>query len=327
MSATPSFLASPRLQRFPYPFPQDTYRYSTNVEPAFRHVETQAGGWGERMLEIDADYHAELAERRAILERDPSRMALLEHMRPAAWDALETVLATLAEEYPDQMEFTRSGRACHWVNRLLDEDRHFVIGEDSSLPGGPLGYLSTQMQEDVALLDQREDALWLDAGAITFAADWSVGFDVGMRFLEVHGPVPRVHEEQIITRAQQFLMRLQPGQDYRRTNWTLTVDRRLDTSTETYPEWGPGRASVADDPALPERLHLRVEVQHLVRLPRSGAIMFVIRTHLASLAEIAAVPAWRERLGRVLAELPQDMADYKGISRYRDAASAWLLNC
>lgn len=326
MSVTPSLVASPRLQRFPWPFPQDTYRYSTNVEPALRHVATEAGGWGGRMLEIDADYRAELAERRSILERDPSRMALLEHMRPAAWDALETVLATLAEEYPEQMEFTRAGRTCHWVNRLLDEDRHFVIGEDSSLPGGPLGYLSTQMQEDIALLDQREDALWLDAGAITFAADWSVGFDVGMRFLEVHGPVPRVHQEQIITRAQQFLMRLQPGQDYRRTNWTMTVDRRLDTSTETYPEWGPARATVAGDPALPERLHLRVEVQHLVRLPRSGAVMFLIRTHLVSLAEIAAVPAWRERLGKVLAELPQDMADYKGISRYRDAASAWLLH-
>jgi len=227
MSATPPFLASPRLQRFPWPFPHDTYRYSTNVEPTFRHVETEAGGWGGRMLEIDGDYQAELAERRAILERDPSRMALLEHMRPAAWDALETVLSTLAGEYPDQMEFTRSGRACHWVNRLLGEDRHFAIGDRSSLPGGPLGYLSTQMQEDVA---------------------------------------------------------------------------------------------------LPERLHLRVEVQHLVHLPRSGAIMFLIRTHLASLAEIAAVPAWRERRGRVLAKLPQDMAEYKGIGRYPGAASAWLLD-
>lgn len=325
MTVAPPVRPGARLERFPFPFAQDAYRYSTNVEPALKRVETRAGSWGDRMLEIDADYHAELAERRAILDRDPSRIALLDHMRPAAWDALATVLATLAQEYPDRMEFTRSGRTCHWVNRLLGEDRHFTIGENSSLPGGPLGYLSSQMQEDIALLDQREGALWLDAGAITFAADWSVGFDVGMRFLEVHGPVPRVHEEQIITRAQQFLMRLQPGQDYRRTNWTMTVGRRLDTSTETYPEWGPDRAAIADDPALPERLHLRVEVQHLVRLPHSGAIMFLIRTQLASLAEIAAVPAWRERLGAVLAELPQDMANYKGISRYRDAASAWLL--
>lgn len=120
-------------------------------------------------------------------------------------------------------------------------------------------------------------------------------------------------------------MRLQPGEKYRRTNWTMTVDRRLDTSTETYPQWAGDRSTVAADPDLPDRLHLRVEVQHLIRLPHSGAVLFLVRTHLLSLTDIALVPAWRERLGRVLAELPEDMAGYKGISRYRHAASAWLL--
>ncbi|MBO1267272.1 heme-dependent oxidative N-demethylase family protein [Arthrobacter cavernae] len=314
-----------RLARFPFPFPEDAYRYSANVEPALTTVATPAGSWGDKLIEIDGDYRAELAERDAILRRDPSRLALLDHMRPAAWDALLTVLETLASEYPEDMEFSRAGRACRWNNRLLGEEWEFTVGDDSSLPGGPLGFLSSQVQEDIVLLDQREDALWLDGGVVTFAADWSMGFDVGMRFLEVHGPVPRIREEEIITRAQQFLMRLQPGQDYRRSNWTMTVGRRLDTSIETYPEWGPDRTSVADDPALPARLHLRVEVQHLVRLPRSGALMFLVRTHLASLEELATVPAWRERLGKVLAELPEDMADYKGISRYRHAASRWLL--
>jgi dimethylamine monooxygenase subunit A len=83
--------------------------------------------------------------------------------------------------------------------------------------------------------------------------------------------------------------------------------------------------SVTNDPALPDRLHLRVEVQHLLRLPRSGAILFLVRTHLLPLAELATVPAWRERLGKVLADLPEDLAEYKGISRYRQAAASWLL--
>ncbi len=313
------------MKRFPFPFPHDAYRYSANIEPALTRAETAAGAWGDTVLEVDGDYRVELAERRAILQSDPSRMALLDHMRPAAWDALVLLLETLAQQYPRDMALERSGRSCRWVNRLLDEERDFVLGDDSSLPGGPLAYASSQVQEDIVLLDQREDALWLDAGVVTFAADWSMGFDVGMRFLEVHGPVPRIHEEQIISRAQHFIMRLQPGRNYRRTNWTMTVGRRLDTSTETYPEWGPDRVSIVDDPELPERLHLRVEVQHLIRLPRSGAVMFLVRTYLASLAEVATIPAWRDRLGKVLAELPQDMADYKGISRYREAASDWLL--
>ncbi len=97
------------------------------------------------------------------------------------------------------------------------------------------------------LLDQREGQLWADAGLVTFAADWSLRFDVGMTFLQIHGPVPRVHVEGVIPRAHQFLLRLEVARPYRRTNWTMSVDRRLDQSTEAYPEWGPDRVTVLDD--------------------------------------------------------------------------------
>lgn len=314
-----------RIRRFPFPFPGESYRYSTNVEPALNAVETEAGQWGTQLLDIDGHYLQDLNERGAVLHRDPSRLQVLPHMRPAVWDAITALLPIMAAEHPETMSYRRTGSTCHWRNALQNLELDFTVGDDGSLPGGPLRFLGSQIQDDVAILDHREDALWLDAGLVTFAADWSFGFDVGMKFLEVHGPVPRVHEEQIIARAQQFLMRLQPGEKYRRTNWTMTVDRRLDTSTETYPDWAQDRSTVAADPAMPDRLHLRVEVQHLIRLPHSGSILFLVRTHLLSLKDIAEVPVWRERLGHVLAELPADMAEYKGISRFRAAASAWLL--
>jgi dimethylamine monooxygenase subunit A len=318
---------TPLLGGFPFPFRADAYRYSTNVEPARVPVETEAGSWGAGLLDVDGEYCAELAERAAMLRRDPSRLQVLPHMRPACWDALHTVLGELAEQHPAAMSLERAGRDVVWRNDLLGVEQRFTDGDDASLPGGPLGFLGSQVQDDIVLLDQREGSLWADAGIVTFAADWSMRFDVGMRFLEVHGPVPRIHEEGIISRAERFLMRLQPGEAYRRTNWSMSVDRRLDQSTEIYPEWGPDRLAIAgaDGDELARRLHLRVEVQHLVRLGHSGAVMFLIRTYLASLAELATVPAWRERFGRVLAELPEDMADYKGLIRYRDAAARWLL--
>lgn len=314
-----------RISRFPFPFIADTYRYSANVEPAHKTVQTPAGSWGGPLLDIDEHYLPDVRERDKVLDRDPSRLQVLPHMRPAVWDAVSTLLAALAKENPDTMSFHREGNLCRWRNALQDLEVQFTIGDDDSLPMGPLRFLGSQIQDDMVLLDQREDALWLDAGLVTFAADWSLGFDVGMKFLEIHHPVPRIKEEQIISRAEQFLMRLQPGEQYRRTNWTMTVDRRLDTSTETYPDWAQDRSLIAEDPALPDRLHLRVEVQHLVRLPHSGALLFLVRTYLLPLSDIAQVPAWRENMGRVLAELPDDMAEYKGIARYRKAASDWLL--
>lgn len=313
------------LARFPFPFRDDVYRYSTNVEPALVPQPTEAGVWGDRIIEIDAHYHDELEERARILATDPTRLASAPHMRAAEWDALLYCLDRLAREYPDAMSLERTGARFRWRNRLQGIDLEGVFGDDASVPGGPLSFLGSQVQEDIALLDQREGALWLDSGVVTFAADWSMGFDTGMRFLEIHGPVPRIHEERIISRAQHFLMRLQPGEAYRRTNWTMTVGRRLDTSTETYPEWGPDRASVGERADLPEMLHLRVEVQHLIRLPHAGAIMFLIRSYLEPISALARVPGWRRRLGAVLRELPDDMAEYKGIARYRHRAADWLL--
>ncbi|QYB07715.1 DUF3445 domain-containing protein [Rhodococcus sp. USK10] len=314
------------LARYPFPFPKDQYRYSTNVEPSGASTPTAAGSWGGHRIVVDRHYHRELAERDRILAADPSRHQCLPHMEAAAWDAMLTVMGDLAQGYPE-MELDRlEHHTYRWRNTLLGIDQIFVIGDSASLPAPPLLYLSSQIQEDLVLLDQRESQLWGDAGVVTFAADWSFGFDVGMSFLEIHGPVPRIHDEKIITRAHNFLMRLEPGQSYRRTNWTLTVDGKLDTSTETYPQWGRDRRTLADGPLeeVGDRLFLRTEVQHLIRLPHSGAIMFLIRTYLLPFAAIASVPEWSLRLYRVLEDLPSDMADYKGITRTRGPGLRWL---
>lgn len=315
-----------RIRRFPFPFPSDSYRYSTNVEPAGKLVETDTGSWGSDVIDVDEYYLSDLKERAKVLAEDPTRTAVLPHMRLSVWDAIVTLLSGMAEDNPQTMSFAREGNNCRWVNSLQDLDIEFVVGDDDSLPTDPMRFLGSQIQDDIAFLDPREDTLWLDAGLVTFAADWSFRFDVGMKFMDIHTPVPRVKTEPVITRAHKFLVQMQPGEKYRRLNWTMTVGRRLDTSTESYPEWAQDRSTIATDPDMPDKLHLRVEVQSLLRLPHSGALLFLIRSYLLPLTDIARVPAWRERLGRVLAELPEDMAEYKGIIRYRDAASAWLLD-
>lgn len=312
---------------FPFPFDDDRYRYTTNVEPARVAVPTPAGQWGSTVLDIDGEYHRELSERRMILAADPTRHAVLPHMRPAAWDTMLTLMRYLSSEYPQSMQLTRKeASGWRWENQLLGCVCEFVYGDESTLPDDPLRYIAGQIQEDIVLLDQRNDALFADAGVVTFAADWSFGFDVGMSFLEIHGPVPRIRQEGVITRAHTFLMRLQPHQPYRRTNWTMTIRRRLDVSTERYPEWGPDRAWIqtVDDDAFGSLVHLRVEVQHLIRLPHSGAIMFLIRTYMLPLEQLATVEQWRVRAAAALAELPDDMANYKGIIKYKERAASWL---
>jgi dimethylamine monooxygenase subunit A len=327
VTTPPALVSAPDLlAAFPFPFAADTYRYSTNIEPAGTVVRTHAGTWGERVVDIDSEYEHELAERQRILAADPSRYAALPHMRTACWDTMLALMGELATAYPDTMSLTRAGGSWRWHNQKLGIAQDFVLGDESTLPTEPLAYIGSQVQEDIVLLDQRAGDLFADAGVVTFASGWSFGFDVGMTFLEIHGPVPRLRESGVITRAREFLMRLQAGAVYRRTNWTLGVGRRLDASTEAYPEWGPDvqRAAGVDDDTFGRLIHLRVEVQHLIRLPESGAICFLIRTYLLPLVDLATVEPWRRRTAAVVAELPDDLADYKGFLSYRDRAVSWL---
>lgn len=314
------------LSAFPFPFPANTYRYSTNVEPSGSAVSTPAGRWGDRCVDVDSEYEGELAERAVILSEHPDRYAVLPHMRTACWDTMLMLMRELAKSYPEDMSLTADGDLWHWRNHRLGVAADFVFGDESTLPAEPLAFIASQVQEDIVLLDHRDGDLFGDAGVVTFAADWSFGFDVGMSFLEIHGPVPRLRESGVITRAREFLMRLQPNESYRRTNWSMTIGRRLDVSTELYPEWGPDRVMIqgVDDETFGRLVHLRVEVQHLIRLPESNAICFLIRTYMLPLADLVTVEPWRARTAQVLAELPDDMADYKGIIAYRDRAVQWL---
>lgn len=311
------------LARFPFPFDADAYAYSANVEPGEVPRHNGVGTWGATVYDVDEHYLEEVALRERILAADPSRCQVLPHMRTAAWDVVEDATQRLAAAWPEHFELESRGDRRRWTNHLMDVRQEFVPGRDDTLPQEPFEWITRQLQEDVELLDQRGDALHLDAGILTFGADWSLDFDLGMSFLEVHGPVPRVHELDVIPRAHRFLLRLPRGATYRRTNWTLTVGRRLDTTTEVYPAWGPDRARLRPE-EIGERLHLRVEVQHFVRLPRSNAVMFPIRTSLLAFEDLATVEPWRARTAEVLRTLPDDLVEYKGLARYRDAAVRWL---
>lgn len=312
------------ILRFPFPFATDSYMYSVNIEP---HDGGGASDVFRHPIDIDEHYVAECRDRAITLERDPGRYAALPHMMLAQWDALEFFMEALAAGYPAHFQLVKHGddigARWRWTNRALGIDTDFVFGDAATLPCEPLEYITRQVQGDVALLDHRDNNLYMDAGMITAQADWSLQFDIGMSFMEWHAPVPLAHQAGIFERALKFLNGLRQGQPMRRLNWTMTVNPRLDTAPETYPEWGADRATVSADNAG-RLVHLRVELQTLFRLPRSNAILFPIRCYLIPLDELVRVPKWGKRLHRVLASLPPELAEYKGLTRYLPATVRWL---
>lgn len=252
-----TFKNSPEaIRRFPLPFPQDSYMYSVNMEP---HVPGPVGSVYEHAFDIDEHYVAECRDRAITLARDPGRCASLPHMIEAEWDTLELLMTSLAADYPEHFALLRDGNRWVWTNRPLGLRQDFIFGDASTLPQGPLEYITRQVQGDFVVLDQREGTLFADAAMVTSQADWSLTFDVGMSFHQWHAPVPLAHDMGVFDRALKYLMMLQQGRPVRRLNWTMTVNPRLDTSPETYPEWGTDRASVTPD-NVGKKVHLRVEL-------------------------------------------------------------------
>ncbi|SDI62153.1 Protein of unknown function [Pseudomonas flavescens] len=316
-----SFRNSPAaIARFPFPFPEDAYMYSVNIEPA---VSRDPGSVFEHCFDVDEHYLSEMAERARVLERDPERCLVMPHMAQAAWDLLEMLMQQLAADYPQHFQLERNGPAWRWRNLAMGIDQPFTFGAADSLPCEPLEYITRQMQGDFAVLDQRDGDLFMDAGMVTCPADWSLRFDAGMSFKQWHSPVPMANQMGIFERALKFLLNIQVGHPVRRLNWTLTINPRLDTSPETFHEWGSDRGSVTPD-NVGRLVHLRVELQLMARLPRSNAVLFSIRTYLISMQELVSNPAWARRLHRVLRDLPDAIADYKGMTRYRQTLVDWL---
>jgi hypothetical protein len=301
-----SYRNSPRaIRRFPLPFPEDTYMYSVNIEP---HLPGPPDSVTEFAFDVDEHYVAECCERAIVLAAEPLRYQALPHMMSSQWDCLELIMESLARDYPAHFSLSKQGNRWHWINRPLEIDQRFTFGDAASLPREPLDYITRQAQGDFVVMDQREGDLWAEAG---------------MTFKEWHGPVPLAHELHVFDRALKFLLNLRLGQPVRRLNWTMTVNPRLDTSPENFPEWGPDRTTVTAQNAG-DLVHLRVELQGLWRLPRSNAIVFGIRCYLISLRDLATVPKWARRVHRVLKGLHPALVDYKGLTRYRDAAVEWL---
>ncbi|MGE4482222.1 heme-dependent oxidative N-demethylase family protein [Acidocella sp.] len=308
------------ILRFPFPFPEDTYMYSVNIEPHIRGGETKAF---DAVFDLDEHYVGDMADRALVLQQDPLRCQVLPHMMEAQWDTLELLMENLALDYPHHFSLTKNGDHWHWINHPLGIEQSFVFGDPETLPYPPFEYITRQVQGDFSLQDQRDNNLFMDGGMITSQADWSLNFDIGMSFHEWHGPVPVAHEMGVFDRALAFLLRLQHGKPMRRLNWTLTANPRLDTSPENYPLWGPERAAITPQ-TVGHDMCLRVELQTLTRLSRSNAILFGIRGYLIRLEELVRVRKWAIRMHRVLRDLHPELAEYKGTARYRQMIVDYL---
>lgn len=195
------------------------------------------------------------------------------------------VLAALPESDEAQAEL-RDAVAAHTGGAVPDDP-------------SPLGQVGRMVQEDFCLLQQRaEDAEYRLTGAILcFPSRWSLAEKLGHPLTHIHGPVPD-YTDDLARRVNRLFEGVRVGKPLWRANWTVHPTDELHQPSGDWrqAEEGP--------------LHVRVERQTFLRLPRSRAVVFGIRTYVDPLTALTGAQA--VALREAIAPLGADEIDYRG---------------
>lgn len=196
------------------------------------------------------------------------------------------------------------------------------------LPEDPMATSARLVQDDLAVMIEREDNnYYLLAGAILLAGFWRLEDKFQMRLDKIHtsGSVPQ-YREKLQKGMISFFRRLRPEDPVLRNNYFIQVDDNLPWSHSIGAEDDPeltGWSAATKNKAI-EHHHFRSERQSLRRLPKSGAVVFTIRTYFEPITEIVKEPYVPGRLASAVRSWGDDVAEYKGKERYEQVLLEYL---
>ncbi len=231
---------------------------------------------------------------------------------PGSEEAQAEVLMLLADYLPDRFPdiYMRIGPQVDVVPAF----RRARL-DDPLTP--PLLIASGMVQEDLVILQKREDGWTVTAGALAFPSSWRLTDKLGRPMHDVHGPVPGFNAgTRNAVLIERMFDNLKPELPVMRWNWSLYGDAELH-----HPEPGNTGRRFGDG-EVAENVFLRLERQTLRKLPDSGAILFTIRIYIDPLDALESHRDGPTIAGALIAqigELTPEQMDYKGITADRHA--------
>lgn len=276
----------------------------------------------EDWIQLDSHYpryHADKARRLA--ERGSKCCHTAPEAYPAAVELLEELADYLPARYPSLYRRTPAG-----VLENLWSGESFDI-QARPLAEDPIAMCARLVQDDLALMVERPDGqYYLLSGAVLLAGFWRLEDKVGMPLSEIHtsGDVPQFRER--LERGMLgFFRRLRCGDLYARNNYFIQVDDDLAWS------WSIGSEDSADiswntaeKNRAVEHHFFRSERQTLRRLPKTGAVVFTIRTYFHPVTEIAQEDYVPGRLASGIRSWGSDVKRYKGYDKYGEVLLEYL---
>ncbi|KZT74534.1 hypothetical protein DAEQUDRAFT_720712 [Daedalea quercina L-15889] len=274
--------------------------------------------------------------------------------REAARELVYELAEYLSRRYPDIYRVIRKGKnekgVFGWYGEaqiqtitVVPLQTTYNLEEED-----PMTLSALLIQEDLVIMVEGSDGrYYLQAGAIIIPGSWRLSDKIGMPLDEIHvtGHVPQ-YQSKLHLSMSRFFRRLPLDKPVVRNNysfqlvqpprpgaladpetaldptelaWCRTVhgDEDRDDFERRHSIVPPPGEAAGKIPMDPHEVFLRSERQTLRRLPRTGAVAFIIRVYQTPVVELAKEPGVPGRLASAVRGWSEDVGQYKGIERYK----------
>ena len=312
MSDIKSNATQPSLGRhMPYPFADGGYSLALGLAPMREDT------W----LDFDDHYVSEMCEKaRRLRDEYNSVFLALPGSKSGQAETLELLLQHLIAFHPERFRISRD-TAGFDTSGLIENLMNLEQWEIADFADKPLDLAARLVQEDLCLMSPRAGDIYvLSAGSVCFPLRWELRDKIGLPLGAIHHPVPG-YDEKLATPADLYLARLKPHRPSWRCNWNVVDSPDLYLRQSPHPQ-------VISENVTPEnagvKLWIRSERQTLRRLPKSGDVLFTIRTYIRPLSVLEGFPAVAKGLLRALEKIPSEMRAYKNQLATREPLLAYL---
>jgi alpha-1,2-mannosyltransferase len=257
---------------------------------------------------------------RRIIERGHKCCKTAPEAFDSACELLEELCDYLPQRYPSLYRKTNLG-----IDNLTTGESFNITSRP--LKEDPMQTAGRLVQDDLAIMFEKPDGqYYLLAGSILLAGFWRLEDKFGMPLSEIHtsGDVPQFREK-LEKGMMNFFRRVQPEKPVLRNNYFIQVDDELAWSSSIGGEDAEGIGwFTAEKNKAVEHHMFRSERQSLRRLPRSGGVVFTIRTYFHPITEICEEPYVPGRLASAIRSWGDDVSKYKGKERYGEVLLEYL---
>lgn len=251
-------------------------------------------------IEIDEHYESEIFEKQELLtKKHDAVFAALPEGLAGSKEVLEKLLEYLPIHFPERF------KAPIKINQQLH----------------PLEAASLLVQEDLVIMSPQGNQWVLTAACVCFPSRWDLASKVGADLHVIHDPVPH-YEERIGQATDAMFNKITSDRPVWRVNWTVLDSPELFQPAQTGQK---AREHIPQNlTEFGDSMFFRTERQTLWKLPKTGDVLFTIRTYNDSINSLAKrYPDFRTHLGQTMATASEQTRAYKGWTPIWNDMMAW----